>query len=113
MQPITVVRGTTRGIGVTVYDEDGELYTLGSGEVLRFGVKKEPQDADYLIKLETTTRDSEGAYIFSLVPSNTLSLPCGRYYYDIGLKSGTNYYNVVECSYFDIAFNITDVNMTV
>lgn len=112
MQPIAIVRGTTRTIGVSIFDESGDPYTLGSGEVLRFGIKKNPSDTSYLVKKETTTQ-SEGAYLFTMVPSDTLSLPFGRYYYDVGLKSGTNYYNVIECSFFDIAFNVTDVNMTV
>ena len=109
MQAIRIVRGTTMSINVTIKDESGNVITLGEGEVLRFAVKKEANDTTYVIPpkdIDSTAQVGDG-YVFMLEPSDTATLPFGRYYYDIGLQSGTDYYMVVDCSWFDVASNIT------
>lgn len=109
-QPLSMVRGTTLSLALSVQDSDGNVYTLQPGEVLRFGVKKKPEDADYLFVTEAgpTDTDEDDKYVFSIAPSDTEELPFGCYYYDVGLQSGTNYYNVIEASNFKIAFNVTE-----
>jgi len=108
MQPIKIVRGTSMDINVTIRDANGDVVTLGEGEFLRFGVKKDASDTAYLIQktIDSSAQVGDG-YIISLIPSDTMSLNFGRYNYDIGLQSGTDYYMVVDCSWFDVAANIT------
>ena len=108
-QKITIVRGTTMAFAVAITDEEGEPYELESGEVLRFGIKKRANDAEYIKVLEATAAsvDPEGAYPFALAPSDTINLPFGTYSYDVGLQSGTAYYNIIPASDFVIATNIT------
>jgi hypothetical protein len=105
-----MVRGTTLSLALSVQDSDGNDYTLQTGEVLRFGVKKKPEDADYLFVKEAghTDTDEDGKYVFTVEPSDTEDKPFGCYYYDVGLQSGENYYNVIEASNFKIAFNVTE-----
>ena len=110
-QPISMIRGTTQPISIVVKATDGSNYVLADGEILRFGVKKKfdnPSGA-YLIEKEMTSANlsESGAYILTLVPSDTEPLDFGTYYFDIGLQSGSNYYNVIECSKFNIEYNIT------
>lgn len=59
-QKISIVRGTTNVFAVAVADESGEAYTLASGEVLRFGVKKRPGDAEYLFAKEAIEANASG-----------------------------------------------------
>lgn len=105
-QPLRMVRGTTFKINVSLYDKSGAVVTLGEGDVLRFGIKKKPGDTTYIIEKTTTTRVGD-YYVIPLAVSDTSTLELGKYYYDIGLQSGEDYYMVVECSTFEIAVNIT------
>ena len=109
-QPLSIIRGTTQTISIAVMNEDGSAYTLADGETLRFGVKRKPEDDDSLCLVKkslTSDNLDNGLYILTLLPSDTKDLPFGNYYYDVGLQSGNNYYNVIECSDFIIAYNIT------
>lgn len=109
-QPLTIIRGTTQTITIAVKNDDGTAYTLADGETLRFGVKRHPEDADSLCLVKkslTAASLDNGLYILTLLPSDTKDLPFGNYFYDVGLQSGNNYYNVIECSDFIVAYNIT------
>lgn len=108
MQNFEMVRGTTHAVAITLTDGSGAVYTLAEGEVLRFGVKQTHNSSDYLIEKELTAADLyEGAYLLTLRPADTASLPCGRYCYDIGLESGADFFNIVPCSDFVLLHNIT------
>ena len=107
-QPVAVIRGTTHILNISLSDSSSGSYFLSEGEILRFGVKRTPTDHVYLIEKELTSEDYEdGAYVLTLSPIDTENLPFGRYYYDVGLQTGTNYFNVIECSEFDVRYNIT------
>lgn len=108
-QPVAMIRGTTHILNISLSDSSNGSYALPAGEVLRFGVKKRPADRVYLIKKELTSANYEnGVYVLILSPSDTEDLPFGRYYYDVGLQNGASYFNVIECSEFDILYNITE-----
>ena len=109
-QPLSMVRGTTLALALTLTDESGEPYSLSSGEVLRFGVKKKPEETDYLITKEAgpSDVDDDDNYVFVLNPADTEELPFGCFFYDVGLQSGSNYFNVIEASNFKIAYNVTE-----
>ena len=94
MQHLKIVRGTSASIGIELRDESGNVVTLESGEFLRFGVKRNARDTSYIIESTTTTAVGD-YYVVSLEPSDTASLNFGRYYYDVGLQSCTDYYMVV------------------
>ena len=107
-QPIAIVRGTTKPMSVKVSSNDGAPYTLGTNEVLRFGVKKSPNDTTYVFSKDMTSSDlRDGAYQFTINPADTEDLSFGCYYYDVGLQSGDAYFNVIECSEFRVDKNVT------
>ena len=108
MNDISIVRGTTNTLNVTLKDPDGGAYVLADGEVLRFGVKCSHADREYLIRKDLTSADyKNGVYPVTLRPEDTASLPCCGYCYDVGVQSGEDYYNVIECSTLTVARNIT------
>lgn len=110
-QPIRMIRGTTQLINITVNNIDGSTYALADGEILRFGLKKLPEDDKCVVEKELTNANlDEGVYVLTLLPNDTLGLDFGTYYYDVGLQSGTTYINVIECSEFTIGYNITEVS---
>lgn len=107
-QTITIVRGTTNGFSLTVTDDDGNAYTLQTGEFFRFGVKQTPTDTQYLMTKTFSEANEDGDYAFSIVPDDTAELQFGSYWYDIGLQSGSNYFNIIPASAFEITYNVTE-----
>lgn len=105
-QRIEIVRGTTNTVNIAVRDSDGNAYMLESGEVIVFGVKKHYKDEECLI-LKTVTSLRNGVAEIGIAPDDTADLACGRYAYDVGLKSGANYYNVIVADDFVILPNVT------
>lgn len=106
-QAITMIRGTTVSFGLVITDEDGNEYTLESGEMLRFGIKTTPSDSEYILTKDFNAQDEDGNYTFGLDPADTASLGFGSYWYDIGLQSGNAYYNIIPASQFNITYNVT------
>ena len=106
-QKIEIVRGATETFAITITGANNALYALASGEVLVFGVKKNPaKDAELLIK-KTVTSGNNGVYTIKISPEDTSELPFGNYFYDVGVKSGNDFYPVIEASQFVIRMNVT------
>lgn len=105
-QGIEIVRGTTNVIEITVTDGDGNLRNLSSGEVILFGVKEHLGDENYMFVRAATQKDL-GVYTVELAKEDTEGRACGRYFYDVGLQSGDDFFNILEVSPFIIAPNVT------
>lgn len=106
-QRIEIVRGTTNTFSITLTDANDALYTLASGEVLVFGIKKTPElDADPIVK-KIATSGTDGVYSVTIDPADTSGLPIGSYWYDVGVQSGTKYFNIIKPSPFKIGKNVT------
>lgn len=109
-QKIKIERGKTAVFSLEIIDEDtGNQYSLESGEILRFGVKKSTDDAEYLIEKELTSADEEqdGSYTVAIDPDDTIDLATGTFHYDVGLQSGSDYWSVIPYSDFVIGPNAT------
>lgn len=105
-QNIEIVRGTTNVIEITVLDGEGNLRNLANGEAILFGVQEHPGDENYIFVRAATQKDL-GTYTVELLKEDTAALNYGRYYYDVGLQSGDNFFNIVEVSPFIITHNVT------
>lgn len=105
-QPIEIVRGTTNVIEITVLDGEGNLRNLSSGEAILFGVKERLSD-DVYVFVRAATQKTLGTYTVELFKEDTQGREFGRYYYDVGLQSGDDFFNIVEASSFVIAANVT------
>jgi hypothetical protein len=103
---IRMVRGTSKTFKIAVTDANGDPYTLQAGEKVIFGVKKQAADEELLI-CKVVTACTDGICEVELDPEDTVDLTVGKYYYDVGLESGEDYYIIVEMSTFSIAANIT------
>ena len=97
---ISIIRGTTQSLFITITDEAGEIYKLQNGDVLRFGIKRSWQDTDYDVHKEITSDNlQDDGYIIALAPEDTLNLPAENYYFDVGLQTADGgYYMVIPCS---------------
>lgn len=103
---IKMVRGTSRTFEISVTDADGNPYTLKAGEKLIFGVKRQTADEELLV-CKVVTECTDGVCKVELDPEDTAELAVGKYYYDVGLQTGVDYYIIVELSIFTISANIT------
>lgn len=106
---LTIQRGTTKAVNVVIYNDDGTIYTLESGDKLIFGVKRSLSDSDYLIKKTATPANKEDdGYTITLEPLDTQSL-LGSYLYEVALQTANGeYYIVIDCSNFVVTNTLTE-----
>ena len=76
---ITMVRGDTAKIIISIQDAEGNDYTPVEGDVIRFAAKKSYFDEEPVI-YKAIPNDS---LMLWLEPQDTKSLAFGKYYYDI------------------------------
>ena len=81
---ITLTRGDTLKIQISISKPDGEPYIPDPADVIRFAVKKDYNDETPLI-LKVVPNDT---LILTLDPSDTKPLAFGKYVYDIQLTNG-------------------------
>lgn len=105
-QKIKIVRGTTNDFEVSVVDSEGGAFTITGGERIVFGIKKSLDDENTLFE-KLAEVISPGVFGFRVSPEDTETLECGRYYYDVGLQAGTDYFTIIEPNPFDIIPNVT------
>lgn len=103
---IEMIRGTTKVFNISITNGDGTLYVLAEGEEILFGVKQKVEDESTVI-LKSVTTGTDGVYPVEIEPNDTINLQPGSYVYDVGLKSGDDYFNVIEPSTFTIKANVT------
>ena len=103
---VEIIRGTTNTFDITVTNAFGELYELGASEQLLFGVKRNYDDKEYIF-VKSVRIGSNGVYSVVINPEDTEQCDCCRYYYDVSIQSGDNFFNVIETSSFHICKNIT------
>jgi hypothetical protein len=103
---IEITRGRNLTLKVYVATKDG-AYTLASGEQLVFGVKKRFWHDELLI-CKTVTSGTNGVYEINLTPADTEQLELGKYFYDVGLQNGSNYYEIIKTSAFKLTGDVTN-----
>ena len=104
---ITMQKGRTLSVVISVEDADGEPYTLESGGKIRFGVRN-TSGGNKLIYKELTSEDEvDGEYPLTLTPENT-NIAVGRYLYDVSLQtSDGDLYDIVPADYFIVKDSVT------
>lgn len=105
-QNIEIVRGTTNAFEIPITDADGNPYTLNDGETFVFALKRHYKGSERVL-IKTITEGENGVYSLILKPSDTIDLECGRYYYDVGLQMGNDFFPVIPISQFDIKPNVS------
>lgn len=98
---ITITKGDNASIKVKVYDSNGVEREIFEDDIITLTVKKTADSTTVLTK----TADKG---VINLVPTDTKSLACGTYVYDIQLTTfGGNIYTVIPISYFEIGQEVT------
>ena len=86
---ITLTRGDTETLNVTVTDASGQPYELGEGEYIEFVAKSTADSPDVLIRKTTT----DGTIVFER--ADTWQLAKGKYPYNIRVEDGTSSYHTI------------------
>lgn len=101
---IKLTRGDTARLTVPIINlaDNGE-YTMESGDILYFTVKKTAKDTDFLFQKSVT-----GSNSIHIKPEDTADLSFGKYKYDVQLTTATgDVYTVIEPSTFEVMEEIT------
>lgn len=107
-QSIEIVRGSSETLELTVTDSDRNPYNLGSNEKIILAVKAKPQKDAPLILVKTAEIAGAGLFKIKFTPEDTLPLEYGRYYYDVSLDNGVDFFPIVkaeEAGRFVVALN--------
>ena len=104
---ITVQKGRTLSVVISVEDADNEPYTLESGDKIRFGVRNVSGGNKLIYKELTSSDEVDGEYPLTLTPENT-NIAVGRYLYDVSLQtSDGDLYDIVPADYFIVKDSVT------
>lgn len=103
---IEIVRGTTNRIPIPFRDANGRERTLADGEKLIFGIKQKLDDPEAIF-VKNAVAGNDGNYYATIVPGDTEDLDPGKYFYDAGLVSGSDFYNIMKPNPFIIRANVT------
>lgn len=104
---ITIQKGRTLSLVITVEDADGDAYTLQTGDTIRFGVRNVSGGNKLIYKELTSADEVDGKYPLELTPEDTNITP-GRYLYDISLQlADGSLYNIVPADYFIVKDAVT------
>lgn len=105
-----IVRGTTKTPTIKL-KKNGDEYQIDEGDIIRFGVKNNTDDSEYLILKEMISTDyseDAGGYPLMIYPEDTINLDVGCYAYDIGIQTAAGQYKMVKVySPFKILPNVT------
>lgn len=99
---IYLTRGDTADINVIIKDNNGEVYNMQSGDVLRFTIKINCITTDIVIQ-KTVTNNT-----ISLDPEDTENLNYGSYWFDLELTTaGGDVYTVLAPHRFNLCDEVT------
>lgn len=101
---ITLTRGDTETLEVTVLDAEGNPYELQEGEYVELVVKQSADSGSVLIRKTTT----DGTIKFAR--SDTWELPKGKYPYNIRVEDGTSAFHTIIEGKFVVAAVVDDAD---
>lgn len=101
---IRLTRGDTARFCLSVrYSNDCEEYEIAQDDIVQMTVRKTPNSDEILLHKRIV-----GTNIFHIEPSDTESLPFGRYVYDVQIENGDgDIYTVIEPSVFELMKEVT------
>ena len=104
---ISMIRGDTEGIVVSVKTKNGKLKPLVEGDTIYFTVKESIHTDEILLQKVITTFDDGKAHI-NISPSDTKGLRYGTYTYDVQWTSSTGKVKtIVPPSVFRVCGEVT------
>lgn len=101
---VQLTRGDTARLSVNITNETSQKeYVMDETDTLIFTVKRTVKDADAMLQKKVV-----GSPCFHIEPSDTSSIPFGKYKYDVQLnKENGDVYTVIEPTTFEILPEVT------
>lgn len=109
---IEFTRGDTIPVSFTLLDAEGNILELKNGDELYATVKKSYSDKNAVFQKKYTAGDivfENGQYKFTILSSDTNTLPYGTYVIDLCLKSG-DFVRTVAIGEITLTDEVTFVN---
>ena len=92
---IEITAGITDTINLVLYDENGSIYTLQSGETIVFKAKKNIYDSQFALEYSVTSSARSGdGYDIVFDSADTAAL-IGDYHYGVGLQDSGGLHEVI------------------
>ena len=106
-QVLEIYRYRSDTLRVTVTDANDTPYTSASGEKFLFGVKRKLTDKVPAVVV-VSEKCENGVVDFVLKPDTFASLEPGKYFYDVGMESGSvDYFPIIDTEPFELKANVT------
>lgn len=99
---ISHVRGTTIQIPVEAVFEDGTEYTFDPTDIVVFAMHKDGSTTRALTKI---ARPDAGIVLIEIAALDTINLDPGIYIYEISVQSGTDFFNIIPPSVYELLEN--------
>lgn len=110
MVNLKLPRGSTMTLLVKVRTANGDPYSLESGDILYFGVKRFPEHKHYVIEKTYTNADYDqttGGYLVKITPEETQDFVFDDYWYDVAVQlANGDFYQIIPTSPLTILKNI-------
>ena len=106
---LEIVKCTSHNFAIEITDPSGAPYAPRTGDVVIFGIQKRSTREILIVK--TAKVEPSGMVNITFKPEDTKELRPDRYFYDVGLKTGNDYYMIVPLSEIVIRENVTDKEM--
>lgn len=104
---ISMVRGDSETITLTIKQSDGEDYPLENGDIIYFTVKQHANTSVKLLQKKITTFEGSQV-IIDIEPTDTKTLRFDRYVYDIQLtRKNGDVHTIVPYSRFIVTEEVT------
>ena len=100
---VFLTRGDSADLQVIIYDLEGNVYELQSGDTLTFTMKYNCVTEDIIIQKDITSNST-----IHIQPADTNDLAYGTYWFDVQLtKYGGDIYTVIDPHKFNITKEVT------
>jgi hypothetical protein len=104
---ITMVRGDSEVISVSLVDSTGSAVPLVEGDTVYFTLKKSPSDTTKLLQ-KVVTEFTEGKATITILPADTKALEFRAYSYDVQINfSDGSVKTVIGPSQFKVSEEVT------
>ena len=100
---VSLTRGDSADLQVIIYDLEGNVYELQTGDILTFTMKYNCVTEDIIIQKDITSGST-----IHIQPTDTNELAYGSYWFDVQLtKADSKVYTVIDPHKFNITKEVT------
>lgn len=103
---ISLTRGDSAYINLTIYDQEGQVYEPDSDDIVRCQVRTAPNTGDLLIDGDVEIQNDN--IVWHIKPEDTENYDVGKYYWDAELETAEgDVFTFITSSIFKLTDEVT------